>query len=74
MQSNQNPNQIALYGRVSGQDEGPIQTQLGALRSYAEENSLEVVRECSDQQGSRAQKIYSGSNPTPKNARSPGGP
>ena len=53
MQPNQESNQVALYARVSGQDEGSIQTQLGALRSYAEENGLEVVREYPDQQGSR---------------------
>ena len=54
-QTTQETTQVALYARHSGQDEGSIQTQLEAMRSHAEENRLEVVREYFDQQGSRAQ-------------------
>ena len=54
-QTTQETTQVALYARHSGQDEGSIQTQLEAMRSHAEENGLEVVREYTDQNGSRAQ-------------------
>ena len=54
-QTTQETTQVALYARHSGQDEGSIQTQLEAMRSHAEENRLEVVREYADQNGSRAQ-------------------
>ena len=53
-QESQETNQAALYARVSGEDEGSVETQLGAMRSHAEENSLVVVKEYVDQQGSRA--------------------
>ena len=52
-QESQETKRAALYARHSGEDEGSIETQLGAMRSHAEENGLEVVREYPDQQGSR---------------------
>ena len=52
---NQETRRVALYARVSGQDEESIQTQLGAMRPHMEEHGLEVVREYADQPGSRAQ-------------------
>ena len=52
-QESQETRRAALYARHSGEDEGSIETQLGAMRSHAEENGLEVVREYPDQQGSR---------------------
>ena len=54
-QTTQETRRVVLHARVSGQDEGSIQTQLGAMRSHVEENRLEVVREYADQPGSRAQ-------------------
>ena len=52
---NQETRRVALYARVSGQDEESIQTQLGAMRPHMEEHGLEVVREYVDQQGTPAQ-------------------
>ena len=51
-QESQETRRAALYARHSGEDEGSIETQLGAMRSHAEEHGLEVVREYPDQQGS----------------------